>query len=214
MDKIIAKIRTEYARHSLGEKDVDANPISQFRKWLREALTAQVLEATAMNMATLSAQGIPSSRIVLLKEVKDNGFVFYTNYQSNKGRELELNPVTALNFFWPELERQVRIQGTVKKASKEDSEKYFQERPKSSQIGAWASPQSAVIKGRKILEEREKQLREKFEGQDVLPKPEQWGGYIVEPFLVEFWQGRPSRLHDRIVYTLEDSKWKISRLAP
>lgn len=210
----LAKIRTEYARHSLTEKDVDKDPIEQFRTWLKEAMAAEVLEPTAMNIATVSAQDIPSSRIVLLKEIRKKGFVFYTNYQSNKGRELDLNPFAALNFFWPELERQVRIQGIVNKVSKKDSERYFHGRPKSSQIGTWASPQSAVIKDRKILEDREKEIFNRYRDMDVLPKPEQWGGYIVEPFLVEFWQGRPSRLHDRIVFTLKDSKWQISRLAP
>lgn len=214
MEKNIAEIRQDYVRHSLRKKDVDENPIKQFQRWLTEALTAEVREATAMNMATVSEHGVPSSRILLLKDVNDNGFIFYTNYQSSKARELEHNPSTALTFFWPELERQVRIQGIVKKVSKQESEEYFRSRPKNSQIGAWASPQSSVISNREILEERERTLQEKFKDQDVLPKPEQWGGYLVEPFLLEFWQGRASRLHDRIVYTREDKTWKINRLAP
>ncbi|MBL6448936.1 pyridoxamine 5'-phosphate oxidase [Fulvivirga sp. 29W222] len=214
MEKNIAEIRQDYVRHSLRKKDVDKDPIKQFQKWLTEALTAEVREATAMNMATVSEQGVPSSRILLLKDVNKNGFTFYTNYQSSKARELEVNPSTALTFFWPELERQVRIQGIVKKVSKEESEEYFKSRPRKSQIGAWASPQSSVISSREILEEREQKLEKKFEGQDTLPKPEQWGGYIVEPFFLEFWQGRASRLHDRIVYTREDNTWKINRLAP
>lgn len=214
MEKSIADIRNEYIRHSLSEQDVDKDPIRQFQKWLSEALKAGALEPTAMNLATVSENGIPSSRIMLLKDVSEKGFTFYTNYQSNKGKALEQHPVAALNFFWPEVERQVRIQGTVKKVSREESEKYFQSRPKSSQIGAWTSPQSTIIKSREILEEREKQLAEKYKDQPVLPKPEQWGGYLVEPFMIEFWQGRPSRLHDRIVYMLEDNAWKISRLAP
>lgn len=214
MTKNLSEIRQDYVRHSLRKEDVDENPIKQFQRWLTEALTAEVREATAMTVSTVSEQGLPSSRILLLKDVNDKGFTFYTNYQSNKARELEKNPAIALNFFWPELERQVNIRGTVKKVSKEESEEYFRSRPRNSQIGAWASPQSSVIASREILEEREKMLHEKFKGQDILPKPEQWGGYIVEPFQIEFWQGRASRLHDRIVYTREDQAWKINRLAP
>lgn len=214
MSKSLADIRLEYARHSLSKKDVDKNPITQFKLWLTEAIDAKVIEPTAMNLATCNDQGIPSSRIMLLKEVNDEGFIFFTNYQSSKGRQLAAHPVCALNFFWPELERQVRIQGSVEKISKEESTKYFQSRPKTSQIGAWTSPQSTVIEGRKILEERQMQLTEKYKDLEVLPKPEQWGGYIVKPFLVEFWQGRPSRLHDRVEYLYKDNSWTISRLAP
>lgn len=214
MQKSLANIRLEYARHSLSEQDVHIDPINQFKTWMEEALDAKVMEPTAMNLATSSPDGVPTSRIMLLKEVNEKGFVFFSNYQSSKGKQLEANPVCALNFFWSELERQVRVQGTVEKISKEESEKYFQSRPKSSQIGAWTSPQSTIIENRKILEEREALLAEKYKDQEVLPKPEQWGGYLVKPFVVEFWQGRPSRLHDRIVYTLKDNSWKINRLAP
>lgn len=140
--------------------------------------------------------------------------LFYTNYQSSKGRELAQNPGAALTFFWPELERQVRIKGVVEKVSKEKSDEYFKSRPKESQIGAWASPQSTVIKNREILEQREAELTSKFKGDDVLPRPEQWGGYKLLPITIEFWQGRPSRLHDRVLYSLVDNKWKINRLAP
>ena len=214
MERDIAAIRKDYVQHELSKSQVNANPVEQFRLWLNEALKSEVNEPTAMTVSTVSSQGIPSSRILLLKDVKPDGFVFYTNYQSHKAKELESNPSVALNFFWPELERQVRIQGSAEKISKAESEAYFQSRPKNSQIGAWASPQSSVISNREILEEREKTLHEKFQHQEVLPKPEQWGGYIVRPFLIEFWQGRASRLHDRIVYTLDNQQWKTYRLAP
>lgn len=210
----IADIRSDYKKHQLNETDVLNDPLKQFDKWFNEALKSDVMEPNAMNLATVSAKNTPASRVVLLKGVQNNGFVFYTNYQSNKGKELEENPQAALTFFWPELERQVRIQGVVEKVSKEESEAYFKSRPKESQIGAWASPQSAVISSRKLLEDREKQLHEKFADDDTLPKPEQWGGYILKPLAIEFWQGRPSRLHDRLIYTLENNNWKISRLAP
>lgn len=214
MKEKIADLRTEYTHSSLDVKDVDKNPFRQFEVWFEQALTSEVTEPNAMNIATVGKSGVPSCRVVLLKGLKNEGFVFYTNYQSKKGRELEENPMVALNFFWPELQRQVQIKGAVEKVSAEESTQYFQSRPKASQIGAWSSPQSTVIKNREILEEREKQLSEKFKNADVLPRPEQWGGYLVKPFAIEFWQGRSSRLHDRIIYTLEDSEWKINRLAP
>ena len=209
----INSIRKEYSKHSLDIKDVEKDPIITFNNWFDQALKSKVLEANAMNLATVGKNSIPSSRIVLLKEV-DNGFVFYTNYQSEKGRELEANPMAALNFFWPELERQVRIQGTVEKVSESMSIEYFQSRPKESQIGAWTSPQSTKIESREILEERAISLAKKYADSQVLPKPKQWGGYRLKPFYIEFWQGRPSRLHDRIAYTLIDNKWVINRIAP
>ncbi|QSE96560.1 pyridoxamine 5'-phosphate oxidase [Fulvivirga lutea] len=213
MNKDISSLRKEYTKLSLDVNDVDKNPLNTFNKWFDEALKSEVIEPNAMSLATVDKNGIPANRIVLLKEV-DKGFVFYTNYQSDKGRELEVNPVASINFFWPELERQVRIQGNVEKVSEEMSTKYFQSRPKESQIGAWTSPQSTAIKNRAILEQRAKELAEKYKNDGVLPKPKQWGGYRVNPFHIEFWQGRPSRLHDRISYTLIDNQWKINRLAP
>jgi len=210
----IADLRKEYSKASLDIADVHTDPMKQFEKWFNEALSAQVMEPNAMNLATVNESGKPTSRIVLLKGVENNQFVFYTNYQSVKGRELENNPACALTFFWPELERQVRIEGTAERVEAEQSEKYFQSRPRNSQVGAWASPQSAVIESRNILEERVTQLEKKFQGQTVLPKPNQWGGFKVTPLLIEFWQGRPSRLHDRIQYTKVDNNWKMFRLAP
>lgn len=214
MKKNIADIRIDYKKHSLDEKVVAKDPFEQFNAWFDEALNAKVIEPNAMTLSTVSPKGMPAGRIVLLKGVEDDGFVFFTNYQSDKGKELEENPQAALTFFWPELERQVRIQGIVTKISKEKSEAYFQSRPKGSQIGAWVSPQSTPIANRQILEDREKDLAAKYKDVEVLPKPEQWGGYILTPTALEFWQGRPSRLHDRILYTVKDKKWQINRLAP
>lgn len=212
--KVISEIRTDYSKATLDINSVDKNPIIQFQKWFEQALASQALEPNAMNLATLSEKGRPTSRIVLLKGIENEQFIFYTNYQSQKGRELELNPACALNFFWPELERQVRIEGVVSRVSADASDSYFQSRPRSSQVGAWASPQSTLIKERSILEERVVQIEKKYKDLKVLPRPKQWGGYGVTPFEIEFWQGRPNRLHDRIVYTLVDGKWKINRLAP
>ncbi|MBZ0246675.1 MAG: pyridoxamine 5'-phosphate oxidase [Cyclobacteriaceae bacterium] len=212
--KVISEIRTDYSKATLDINSVDKNPIIQFQKWFEQALASQALEPNAMNLATLSEKGRPTSRIVLLKGIENEQFIFYTNYQSQKGRELELNPACALNFFWPELERQVRIEGVVSRVSADASDSYFQSRPRSSQVGAWASPQSTLIKERSILEERVVQIEKKYKDLKVLPRPKQWGGYGVTPLKIEFWQGRPNRLHDRIVYTLVDGKWKINRLAP
>ncbi len=213
MSKDIASIRKEYSKHSLDIADVDKNPLKTFNQWFNEAMKAEVTEPNAMTLSTVGKNNVPAGRIVLLKEV-DKGFVFYTNYQSDKGRELEENPVAGLTFFWPELERQVRIQGDVEKVSEEMSTEYFQSRPKESQIGAWTSPQSSVIKNREILQEREQSIASKYKDDKVLPRPKQWGGYRLNAFHIEFWQGRPSRLHDRIAYTLIEGNWQINRLAP
>jgi pyridoxamine 5'-phosphate oxidase len=210
----IADLRKEYSKASLDITSVQSDPVKQFEKWFNEAVQAQVPEPNAMNLATINASGAPSSRIVLLKGIENSKLVFYTNYQSSKGKDLEKTPACALTFFWPELERQVRIEGVADRVDPERSEKYFQSRPRGSQIGAWSSPQSAVIKDRALLEDRVKQIEKKFEGNEVLPKPHQWGGYEVDPILIEFWQGRPSRLHDRIQFTKVDGSWKIYRLAP
>ncbi|MBT1712247.1 pyridoxamine 5'-phosphate oxidase [Fulvivirgaceae bacterium PWU5] len=212
--KSIADLRQDYAKSSLEVANVLPDPVAQFEKWFQEALQAGVPEPNAMNLATVNEQGQPSARIVLLKGVEAKQFLFFTNYQSQKGLLLERNPACALTFFWPELERQVRIEGITQRLDAQTSEAYFQSRPRGSQIGAWASPQSSVIDSRTILEERVQQLEKRFDGETVLPKPHQWGGYAVMPSMIEFWQGRPSRLHDRIVYTRIDGQWKIHRLAP
>ena len=207
-------LRKEYKKSTLDSQSVDRDPIVQFDGWFTEAVKAKVPEPNAMNLATISEDGRPSSRIVLLKGVDAGKFLFYTNYQSQKGKELEKNPACALNFFWPELERQIRIEGIAQRLDAETSEKYFQSRPRGSQISAWASPQSSLIRDRSILEERVKEIEKRFKGKEVLPKPHQWGGYGVEAFEIEFWQGRPNRLHDRIVYTRIEGEWRINRLAP
>ena len=208
------ELRKEYSKASLDISDVDKDPIGQFDKWFKEALAAGVPEPNAFTLSTISEGGRPSARIVLLKGLDQRQFVFYTNYQSQKGQELDGNPACALTFFWPELERQVRIEGIATRVQESTSEQYFQSRPRASQVGAWASPQSSIIASRDILEAREREIEKKFEGLNLLPKPKQWGGFAITPIEIEFWQGRASRLHDRVVYYLTDEKWIIHRLAP
>jgi pyridoxamine 5'-phosphate oxidase len=210
----IADLRKEYSRSSLDVSSIIKDPIKQFEKWFDEALKAGVTEPNAMHLATVNENGRPSSRIVLLKGIDNNNFIFYTNYQSRKGKELESNPACALTFFWPDIERQVRIEGIGSRVEGSLSDEYFQSRPRGSQVGAWSSPQSAIIQDRDILEQRVTQIEEKFKDHKVLPRPNQWGGFQVEPFLIEFWQGRASRLHDRIQFTKIDSIWRVDRLAP
>lgn len=210
----IADIRIEYARASLDVTSVVHDPVVQFQKWFDEACAANVTEVNAMNLATINLSGRPASRVVLLKGIEAGKFLFYTNYQSAKGQELEKNPACALTFYWPELERQVRIEGLAERVPTETSDEYFQSRPRGSQVGAWSSPQSSMIKDRSLLEERVQQMEKRFEGAEVLPRPAQWGGYAVTPYLMEFWQGRPSRLHDRLQFAKVDEQWQINRLAP
>ncbi len=210
----LSKLRKEYSKESLDVSTILPDPIEQFERWFHEAIEAEVLEPNAMNLSTINEDNRPSSRIVLLKGIEEKKFVFYTNYQSTKGKELTRNPACAVTFFWPELERQVRIEGTAERVDDERSEKYFQSRPRGSQIGAWTSPQSTIIETRTILEERAQQMEKKFEGITLLPKPKQWGGFQIDPLVIEFWQGRPNRLHDRIQFAKVDGVWKVYRLAP
>ena len=225
MSNEIADIRKDYKLASLEEADVAANPIDQFTRWWNEAVASQIDEVNAMTLATANAAGVPAARIVLLKGYNPNGFIFFTNYESDKGKNLAQNPHAALVFFWKELERQIRIEGTVEKVSAEESDRYFNSRPASSRIGAWASPQSAVIENRMVIEQNVERYSSIF-ANDSIERPDHWGGYIVKPTSIEFWQGRSSRLHDRIRYVLENSaynaatdtrtdlNWKIERLAP
>ena len=208
----LADLRRDYARESLSERDVAVDPIAQFEKWFTQAQGAGSVEPNAMTLATSTPDGHPSARIVLLKSVDANGFMFYTDYRSRKGAELESNPHVSLCFWWGELQRQVRITGTVARASREESEAYYRTRPHGSRIGAWASHQSAQLTSREPLESEVKRLEQKYP--DEVPLPPHWGGYRVTPETVEFWQGRPSRLHDRIVYTREGHAWRIGRLSP
>lgn len=210
----LADIRNEYSKASLQVHAVAKDPIKQFNLWFDEALKAEVVEVNAMSLATINQQNRPSCRIVLLKGVENNKFCFYTNYQSSKGKDLDVNPACALTFFWPELERQVRIEGTAKRLDESISDAYFQSRPRGSQIGAWSSPQSSIIASSAILQERVNSIETRFENQNPLPRPKQWGGYQVDPLTVEFWQGRPNRLHDRVLYSLIENEWKINLLAP
>jgi len=214
MNNAIADIRKDYKLASLEEVDVAANPFDQFTRWWNEAVASQIDEVNAMTLATVNATGVPAARIVLLKGYNPDGFIFFTNYESDKGKNLAQNPHAALVFFWKELERQIRIEGTVEKVSAEESDRYFNSRPASSRIGAWASPQSAVIENRLVIEQNVERYSSIF-ANDSIERPDHWGGYIVKPTSIEFWQGRSSRLHDRIRYVLENSaSWKVERLAP
>ncbi len=214
MDEKIAEIRKEYSHKTLIESEMEPDPVKQFNIWWQDALEAEITEINAMTLATASTDGMPSARTVLLKGFSEKGFVFFTNYNSYKGQQLVENPKACLVFFWKELERQVRITGIVEKTGNEENDAYFQSRPKESQVGAIASPQSQVIESRQWLDDRYEDLAEQLK-ETAIERPNHWGGYIVRPVIIEFWQGRPGRLHDRIQYTLlEDGSWKIERLAP
>ena len=214
MDNLtLQQLRRNYASQSLDERNVLPDPLQQFNRWFDEAMAAGVPEPNAMTLATAMVDYKPSARVVLLKGISNGGFVFFTNYMSRKGKELTWNPYASLLFFWPELERQVRVEGRVEKISREESAAYFKTRPRGSQLGAWVSRQSNVIENRAALENALVDVTQRFENRDV-DLPDYWGGYVVLPQRIEFWQGRPDRLHDRVQYTFEDKQWLIERLAP
>ena len=213
MQKDIASIRRDYQMASLDEASSAAHPMDQFTHWWEEATTSNIDEVNAFVLSTVDANRAPASRVVLLKGYTPEGFIFFTNYDSDKGKEIAANPNVAMNFFWKELERQVRITGTIKKISAEESAEYFHSRPLGSQVGAWSSPQSQVIPNRAFLEKSFEENTEKYK-EGIVPLPPHWGGYIVHPTQVEFWQGRSSRLHDRIRYNFENHQWTKVRLAP
>ena len=213
MQKDIASIRRDYQMASLDEAASAAHPMDQFTHWWEEATTSNIDEVNAFVLSTVDANRAPASRVVLLKGYTPEGFIFFTNYDSDKGKEIAANPNVAMNFFWKELERQVRITGTIKKISSEESAEYFHSRPLGSQVGAWASPQSQVIPNRDFLEKNFADNTDKYK-EGIVPLPPHWGGYIVHPMQVEFWQGRSSRLHDRIRYSFENHQWTKVRLAP
>ncbi|MFA8433334.1 MAG: pyridoxamine 5'-phosphate oxidase [Marinifilaceae bacterium] len=212
MKEEIAKIRHEYSQQALSKQDVLSNPVEQFEKWFQEALNSDLKDANAMTLATTSSNGLPSARILLLKDFDQDGFCFFTNYESQKALDIKENPNGALVFFWPELERQIRIEGGIEKVSEEESDRYFEMRPVGSRIAACISPQSKEIENRKFLEDAFASYGQK--SQLNIPRPTFWGGYRLRPSMIEFWQGRENRLNDRIEYRLEGDRWKIRRLAP
>ncbi|MFM8591526.1 MAG: pyridoxamine 5'-phosphate oxidase [Sphingomonadales bacterium] len=214
MASSIAELRKEYTLRALIEGEVHASPIEQFTSWWNQALESKIEEVNAMALSTLSEEGLPESRIVLLKGYSAEGFIFFTNYQSSKGTQLQQNAHCSLLFFWKELERQVRISGKAKKISEQESDAYFNSRPEGSKIGAWASPQSSVVESQEWLTENFEKIKNKYT-HTAIPRPSHWGGFIVQPAAIEFWQGRPSRMHDRIRYSASATgEWKIERLAP
>jgi pyridoxamine 5'-phosphate oxidase len=214
MQRNLEDLRREYLSGTLDVVDVDPHPIQQFARWFSQYENFQTPDFTAVTLATSTPEGKPSARVVLLKGFDAKGFVFYTNYDSAKGRAIEENPMVTLMFYWPELERQVRVEGLASKVTPEESDQYFATRPRGSQIGAWASPQSDILTSRKELEQRFAEAEQRFQGEASIPRPPHWGGYRVIPEVVEFWQGRASRLHDRIQYTKRGSEWILARLAP
>ena len=215
MNQFVADLRQNYTLGDLTETNVESNPIQQFALWFEQAVAADLIEPNAMTLATATPDGKPTARIVLLKEFDQRGFVFYTNYQSLKGQQAIANPHAALVFFWDRLERQVRVEGKITKVSPEESDSYFSSRPLGSQIGAWTSDQSQVIPNREFLQSKQEEIAAKYRDQEKIARPDHWGGFRVIPEVIEFWQGRPNRLHDRLAYRLQpDNSWIIERLSP
>ncbi len=212
----LAAIRKNYSLQGLTEETILADPFQQFNRWMQEALAAEVEEPTAMVLSTVNAEGQPSARVVLLKALEEEKFFFFSNYNSRKGKEISETGKVALTFFWPALERQIRVEGQVSKASAEISDEYFASRPRGSQIGAWVSPQSKAVENRQVLEKVTEEFIQKFGEKEPIPRPPHWGGYGLIPLYIEFWQGRPNRLHDRLVFKRESvtANWHLSRLAP
>ena len=210
---MLRDIRTNYQKFELTEETVNNDPILQLTAWLNDAIENQKADPTAMVLSTIDREGNPESRVVLLKELKAEGLIFFTNYDSKKGQQITINPHVSVVFFWPELERQVRIKGKAEKISEEDSESYFLSRPLDSQLGAWASPQSQVIESRQVLDNNYVHFKQHFENQEIT-KPPHWGGFLIRPVYFEFWQGRSNRLHDRLEYVPAEKSWQIRRLAP
>ncbi len=210
---VLHKIRTDYQKDHLLESNINIDPFLQFSQWINQAIEAGIEECTAMALSTVDTEGNPSTRIVLLKDVSNEGFTFFTNYESRKGEDILYHPQVAALFFWSKLERQVRIEGTAEKIESKYSDEYFMSRPLESRFVAHVSPQSKVISGREVLEKGLEEVKNRFQGIDI-PRPEKWGGYRIVPRYFEFWQGRTARLHDRLRYTKQDDGWKIERLAP
>jgi pyridoxamine 5'-phosphate oxidase len=212
-NKIISEIRKEYKFKHLDREHISESPLIQLESWLQEAIKSEINEPTAMVLSTVSDENKPSSRVVLLKGISSNGLVFFTNYLSRKGNEISNSPFAAINFFWPELERQIRVEGKIIKTPASESDQYFSSRPRGSQLGAIISPQSEIIPDRKFLEDKIAKIEKEYDGKEI-KRPSHWGGYELIPDYFEFWQGRPSRLHDRLSYFKEGDRWKIERLAP